>query len=43
MTSHPTSPATRGSRVMDESELVRERIQSALFEMLRERRSVWFG
>jgi 1-acyl-sn-glycerol-3-phosphate acyltransferase len=31
------------SRIMDESEHVRERIQSALYEMLRERRSVWFG
>jgi 1-acyl-sn-glycerol-3-phosphate acyltransferase len=31
------------SRIMDESEHVREQIQSALYEMLRERRSVWFG
>ena len=31
------------SRVMDESEDIREQIQSALFEMLRERKSVWFG
>lgn len=31
------------SRIMDESEAIRERIQSALYEMLRERRSVWFG
>jgi 1-acyl-sn-glycerol-3-phosphate acyltransferase len=31
------------SRIMDESEHVRERIQAALYEMLRERRSVWFG
>jgi 1-acyl-sn-glycerol-3-phosphate acyltransferase len=31
------------SRVMDESEAIRGRIQSALFEMLSERRSVWFG
>jgi 1-acyl-sn-glycerol-3-phosphate acyltransferase len=31
------------SRVMDESEHIRETIQSALYEMLRERRSVWFG
>jgi 1-acyl-sn-glycerol-3-phosphate acyltransferase len=31
------------SKVMDHSELIRERIQEALYEMLRERRSVWFG
>jgi 1-acyl-sn-glycerol-3-phosphate acyltransferase len=31
------------SRVMDESEAIRDRIQSALYEMLRNRRSVWFG
>ncbi|CAB4553836.1 unannotated protein [freshwater metagenome] len=31
------------SRVMDESEAIRDRIQSALYTMLRERRSVWFG
>lgn len=31
------------SRVMDESERIRELIQSALYEMLRTRRSVWFG
>jgi 1-acyl-sn-glycerol-3-phosphate acyltransferase len=31
------------SRVMDESEHVRELIQSALYEMLRERKSIWFG
>jgi len=31
------------SRIMDESEHVRERIQEALYEMLRDRRSVWFG
>jgi 1-acyl-sn-glycerol-3-phosphate acyltransferase len=29
------------SRIMDESEHVRERIQAALYEMLRERRSAW--
>ncbi len=36
---------TRYSRslVMDTSEAVRRRIQDALFEMLRARRSVWFG
>jgi 1-acyl-sn-glycerol-3-phosphate acyltransferase len=31
------------SRVMDESEAIRDRIQTALYEMLRARRSVWFG
>jgi len=31
------------SRVMDESEHIRTQIQDALFEMVRERRSVWFG
>lgn len=31
------------SRVMDESEQIRTQIQDALFEMVRERRSVWFG
>jgi hypothetical protein len=28
---------------MDHSEEVRERIQEALFDMLRHRNSVWFG
>ena len=31
------------SRIMDESEKVRDRIQRALYDMLRTRRSVWFG
>jgi 1-acyl-sn-glycerol-3-phosphate acyltransferase len=31
------------SRVMDESEKVRDRIQTALYDMLRNRQSVWFG
>ncbi len=31
------------SRVMDESEKIRDRIQTALYEMLRARQSVWFG
>ncbi|HTO01454.1 MAG TPA: hypothetical protein VL068_12330, partial [Microthrixaceae bacterium] len=31
------------SRVMDESEAIRDKIQSALYEMLRKRNSVWFG
>jgi 1-acyl-sn-glycerol-3-phosphate acyltransferase len=31
------------SRVMEESEAIRERIQEELYDMLRNRRSVWFG
>jgi 1-acyl-sn-glycerol-3-phosphate acyltransferase len=31
------------SRVMEESELIRQRIQEALYDMLAQRRSVWFG
>ena len=31
------------SLVMEESESIRETIQSALYDMLRQRRSVWFG
>ncbi len=31
------------SRIMDESEHIREQIQAALYQMLRERTSVWFG
>ncbi len=31
------------SRIMDESEAIRQQIQEALFDMLRQRRSVWFG
>jgi 1-acyl-sn-glycerol-3-phosphate acyltransferase len=31
------------SRVMEESEHIREAIQIALYDMLRTRRSVWFG
>jgi 1-acyl-sn-glycerol-3-phosphate acyltransferase len=31
------------SRVMDEAEQIRMHIQDTLYEMLRERRSVWFG
>jgi 1-acyl-sn-glycerol-3-phosphate acyltransferase len=31
------------SRVMEESEHIREQIQSALYDMLRARESVWFG
>jgi 1-acyl-sn-glycerol-3-phosphate acyltransferase len=31
------------SRIMEESEAIRDHIQAALYEMLRTRRSVWFG
>ena len=31
------------SRILDESEAIRQQIQEALFDMLRQRRSVWFG
>ncbi|HVM66983.1 MAG TPA: lysophospholipid acyltransferase family protein [Acidimicrobiales bacterium] len=31
------------SRVMEESEAIRTRMQEAIFDMLRERESVWFG
>lgn len=31
------------SRVMDEAEAIRARLQDAIHDMLRERRSVWFG
>jgi 1-acyl-sn-glycerol-3-phosphate acyltransferase len=31
------------SRIMDESEAIRQRIQEALFDMLRTRESIWFG
>jgi 1-acyl-sn-glycerol-3-phosphate acyltransferase len=39
----PDQPRYSRSKVMDESELIRERIQDALYDMLRKRRSVWFG
>jgi 1-acyl-sn-glycerol-3-phosphate acyltransferase len=39
----PDQPRYSRSRVMEASEAIREQIQSALYDMLRERRSVWFG
>jgi hypothetical protein len=36
-------PRYSRSKVMDESENIREKIQDALYDMLRTRRSVWFG
>jgi hypothetical protein len=31
------------SRIMDESERIRSQLQEAVYDMLRDRRSVWFG
>ena len=39
----PDQPRYSRSKVMDHSEEIRERIQEALYDMLRKRRSVWFG
>ncbi len=39
----PEQPRYSRSKVMDESESIREKIQDALYDMLRSRRSVWFG
>jgi 1-acyl-sn-glycerol-3-phosphate acyltransferase len=39
----PDQPRYSRSRIMDEAEAIRERIQEALYDMLRQRRSVWFG
>jgi 1-acyl-sn-glycerol-3-phosphate acyltransferase len=39
----PDQPRYSRSRIMDESEAIRQQIQEALFDMLRQRRSVWFG
>jgi 1-acyl-sn-glycerol-3-phosphate acyltransferase len=39
----PDQPRYSRSRVMDESEAIRQQIQEALYDMLRERRSVWRG
>ena len=39
----PDQPRYSRSKVMDHSEEVRELIQEALYDMLRSRRSVWFG
>ena len=39
----PDQPRYSRSRIMDESEAIRQQIQEALFDMLRNRRSVWFG
>ena len=39
----PDQPRYSRSRIMDESEAIRDQIQQALYDMLRKRRSVWFG
>ncbi|MEJ7584307.1 MAG: lysophospholipid acyltransferase family protein [Acidimicrobiales bacterium] len=39
----PDQPRYSRSRIMDESEAIRERIQESLFDMLQQRRSVWSG
>ena len=39
----PDQPRYSRSLVMDESEHIRQRIQEALLDMLRQRESVWFG
>ena len=39
----PDQPRYSRSRIMDESEAIRQQIQDALYDMLRHRRSVWFG
>jgi 1-acyl-sn-glycerol-3-phosphate acyltransferase len=39
----PDQPRYSRSRIMDESEAIRQRIQKVLFEMLQQRQSVWFG
>lgn len=36
-------PRYSRARIMDEAEHIRQQIQEALWDMLRERRSVWFG
>ena len=39
----PDLPRYSRSKVMEQSESIREKIQAALYDMLRQRRSVWFG
>ena len=39
----PDQPRYSKSRIMDESEAIRQTIQEALFEMLKQRQSVWRG
>lgn len=39
----PDQPRYSRSRIMDVAEAIRQQIQEALFDMLRSRRSIWFG
>lgn len=39
----PEQPRYSKSRIMEESEAIRQRIQEALYDMLKQRASVWFG
>ena len=39
----PERPRYSKSRIMDEAEAIRQQIQEALYDMLRQRQSVWFG
>jgi 1-acyl-sn-glycerol-3-phosphate acyltransferase len=39
----PDQPRYSKSRIMDESETIRQQIQEALHDMLKQRQSVWFG
>lgn len=39
----PDQPRYSRSRIMEGSEAIRQQIQDALYDMLRQRRSVWFG
>lgn len=39
----PDQPRYSKSRIMEESEAIRQRIQEALFDMLKQRQSVWTG
>ena len=42
-TCRPTRSRYSRSRIMDEAEAIRQSIQEALYDMLQQRRSVWFG
>ncbi len=39
----PEQPRYSRSRIMEESERIRQLIQEALYDMLKERNSIWFG
>jgi hypothetical protein len=39
----PDQPRYSKSRIMEEAENIRQRMQETLYDMLRERTSVWFG